>query len=58
MNGDKNGVNPVRNSSGPLNPAGIVLKCHPSAEQRGLISNGEKSSWRERIDGEKRDITR
>jgi len=33
-------VNPVRNSSGALNPAGIVLKCNPAAEQQGIISNG------------------
>jgi anaerobic selenocysteine-containing dehydrogenase len=35
-------VNPVRNSSGALNPAGIVLKSNPAAEQRGIISNGVK----------------
>ena len=35
-------VNPVRNSSGALNPAGIVLKCNPAAEQRSIISNGVK----------------
>ena len=34
------GVNPVRNSSGALNPAGIILKSNPAAEQRGIISNG------------------
>ena len=28
-------VNPVRNSSGPLNPAGIILKHNHFAEQRG-----------------------
>jgi len=33
-------VNPVRNSSGALNPAGIILKSNPVAEQRGIISNG------------------
>jgi len=33
-------VNPVRNSSGRLNPAGIILECNPAAEQRGIISNG------------------
>jgi hypothetical protein len=33
-------VNPVRNSSGALNPAGIILKS--AAEQRGIISNGVK----------------
>jgi hypothetical protein len=32
-------VNPVRNSSGALNPAGIILKSNPAAEQRGIISN-------------------
>ncbi len=35
-------VNPVRNSSGALNPAGIILKSNPTAEQRGIISNGVK----------------
>jgi alkylation response protein AidB-like acyl-CoA dehydrogenase len=34
------GVNPVRNSSGALKPAGIILKCNPATEQRGIISNG------------------
>jgi len=33
-------VYPVRNSSGALNPAGIILKCDLAAEQRGIISNG------------------
>ena len=33
-------VNPVRNSSGALNPDGIILKSNPAAEQRGIISNG------------------
>jgi len=33
-------VNPVRNSSGALNPAGIILKSNPAAEQWGIISNG------------------
>jgi general secretion pathway protein A len=37
-------VNPVRNSSGALNPAGIVPKCNPAAEQRGIISNGVKAA--------------
>ncbi len=32
-------VNPVRNSSGALNPAGIILKSD-AIEQRGIISNG------------------
>ena len=35
-------VNPVRNSSGALNPAGIIIKPNPAAEQRGIISNGVK----------------
>jgi len=35
-------VNPVRNSKGALNPAGIVLKSDLAAEQRGIISNGVK----------------
>ena len=35
-------VNPVRNSSEALNPAGIILKSNPAAEQRGIISNGVK----------------
>jgi hypothetical protein len=35
-------VNPVRNSSGALNPAGIILKSNPAAEQWGIISNGVK----------------
>jgi hypothetical protein len=39
----ENPVNPVRNSSGALNPAGIILKCDPAAEQRGIISNGVKA---------------
>jgi len=38
----KEWVNPVRNSSGALNPAGIILKCNPAAEQRDIISNGVK----------------
>jgi hypothetical protein len=33
-------VNPVRNSSEALNPAGIIVKSNPAAEQRGIISNG------------------
>jgi len=37
------GVNPVRNSSGALNPAGIILKSNPAAEQWGIISNGVKN---------------
>ena len=38
-------VNPVRNSSGALNPAGIILKSNPVAEQRGIISNGVNSAF-------------
>jgi len=40
-------VNPVRNSSGALNPAGIILKSNPAAEQRGIISNGVKEKWKQ-----------
>jgi radical SAM superfamily enzyme YgiQ (UPF0313 family) len=45
------GVNPVRNSSGALNPFGTILKCNPVAEsfdpealdgQWSIISNGVK----------------
>jgi excinuclease ABC subunit A len=43
------GINPVRNSSRcdsipseALNPTGIILKSTPTAEQRGIISNGVK----------------
>jgi hypothetical protein len=36
-------INPVRNSNGVLNPAGIILGLNPAAEQRGIISNGVKS---------------
>ncbi len=36
-------INPVRNSSGALNPAGIILKPNPAAEQQGIISNGVNS---------------
>ena len=35
-------VDPVRISSGALNPAGIIIKPNPAAEQRGVISNGVK----------------
>jgi hypothetical protein len=35
-------MNPVRNSSGPLNAAGIILEPNPAGEQRGAISNGVK----------------
>jgi hypothetical protein len=33
-------VNPVRNPGRVLNPAGIILKIKPPAEQKGIISNG------------------
>jgi hypothetical protein len=33
-------VNPIRNSSVALNPAGIIIKPNPAAEQQGIISNG------------------
>ncbi len=36
-------VNPVRNSSGALNPAGVIIKPNPATEQRGIISNGVKN---------------
>ncbi len=39
-------VNPVGNSSGALNPAGIVLKSNSAAEQRSIISNGVKEGHR------------
>jgi hypothetical protein len=35
-------MNPVRNSSGALNPAGIILELNPTAKQWGIISNGVK----------------
>ena len=35
-------MNPVRNSSGALNPAGIILELNPTAKQRAIISNGVK----------------
>jgi NADH-quinone oxidoreductase subunit J len=39
-------VNPVRNSNGASNPAGMVLKSNRAAEQRGIISNGVNlSQW-------------
>jgi len=41
--GNGSQVNPVRNSSGALNPAGIILKSNPAVEQRGIISNRVKS---------------
>ena len=39
-------VNPVRNSSRALNPAAIILKSNPAAEQRDIISNGVNSELR------------
>jgi hypothetical protein len=41
-------VNPVRNSSGALNPAGMILKSNPAAEQRGIISNGVNREMKKR----------
>ena len=35
-------MNPVRNSSGALNPAGIIPELNPTAKQRAIISNGVK----------------
>jgi hypothetical protein len=35
-------MNPVRNSWRASNPAGIILGPNPTAEQRGIISNGVK----------------
>ena len=44
LGAESGGVNPVRNSSGALNPAGIILKSNPAiggtVEQQGIISNG------------------
>jgi len=37
-------VNPVRNSSRELDPAGIIVKSNPAAEQRGIITNGVKEN--------------
>ncbi len=42
-------VNPVRNSSGALNPAGIIVKSNPTAEQRGIISNGVNLKLRPKL---------
>jgi general secretion pathway protein A len=36
-------INPVRDSSGALNPAGIILRSNPAAEQWGIISNRAKN---------------
>jgi hypothetical protein len=35
-------MNPVINSNGTLNSAGIILKSNPAAEQGRIISNGVK----------------
>jgi hypothetical protein len=35
--------NPIRDSSGALNPSGIILRSNPVAEQWGIISNGVKN---------------
>ena len=43
-------VNPVRNSSGALTPAGIILKSNPAAEQRDIISNGVNEIRRSMVD--------
>jgi len=43
-------ANPVRNSSGALNPAGIILRSSPAALQRGIISNGVKVEGRAESD--------
>ena len=44
LGAESGSVHPVRNSSGALNPAGIILKSNPAiggtVEQRGIISNG------------------
>jgi hypothetical protein len=37
---EENFVNPVRNSSGALSLAGMILKCNPAAELLGILSNG------------------
>jgi hypothetical protein len=45
---NRNGVNPAKNSSGALNPAGITLKSDltigGTAKQWGIISNGVNPS--------------
>jgi hypothetical protein len=33
-------VYPVRNSSGALNPAGIIVKSNPTAKKRALFLTG------------------
>jgi hypothetical protein len=35
-------MNPVRNSSGALNPAGMILELNRTAKHRAIISNGVK----------------
>ena len=45
-------VNPVRNSSGALNPVSIILTSNPAGEQRGIISNGVKENGGDK-DGQK-----
>jgi len=40
LGAESGGVNPVRNSSGALNTAGIIPKSNPAMEQPGIISNG------------------
>jgi putative ABC transport system permease protein len=40
LGAESGGVNPVRNSSGALNTAGIIPKSNPTMEQPGIISNG------------------
>jgi|GEM_PF-1493641 hypothetical protein len=47
--GDDIKVYPVRNSSGALNPTGIILKCNPAAEQWGIISNGVNDIFFSRV---------
>src|SRR4030042_5868811 len=39
-------VNPVRNFSGALIPAGIILRFNATSEQRDIISNGVNISSR------------
>ena len=40
LGGEPNGVNPVRNSSGVLTPAGITPNSNSAQEERGILSNG------------------
>jgi len=46
MTESNSGINPVRNSGRAINAAGILLKHNPTAEQRGIISNGGKMETR------------